>query len=66
MEKVIPTQEQYQALSDALDRAVSLRESGEGGGHGLLIHLLNSLGYYPSSSLSAERVAAKVLEQAGR
>ncbi len=58
-----PTYEQLAALADALDRAVALRESGEGGGHALLTQLLNRLGYYPTSSQSAERMAGKILKE---
>jgi hypothetical protein len=53
---------QWQAISDALDQAVSLREDGIGGGHALLIHLLNQAGYRPQSSQEAERMASRILE----
>ncbi len=59
------TYEQWQQLSDALENAVARRESGEGGGHAALIHLLNRLGYHPMSSYEAERVAQKVLDESG-
>ncbi len=56
------TDEQYLELSAALENAVALRESGEGGGHAALIQLLNQLGYRPMSSWEAEQVANRLLK----
>ncbi len=57
-----PTYDQWQAIESALERAISLRESSEGGGHALLIQLLRELGYTPMSSQEAERVAQRVID----
>ena len=51
----------WNELADALDTAVALRESGDGGGHAALIQILNRLGYFPLSSREAERVATRLL-----
>ncbi len=56
------TYEQWQEIAIALDNAIALRMSGEGGGHAALIQLLNQLGYTPLSSQEAERVAQRVLD----
>jgi transcriptional regulator with XRE-family HTH domain len=58
------TSEQYLELSTALENAIALRESGEGGGHAALIQVLNQLGYHPMSSWEAERIAGQVLGNA--
>lgn len=56
-----PTYAEWQAIDDALTQAIELRESGAGGGHALLIQLLNKLGYTPMSSQEAEEMAAEVI-----
>ena len=54
--------EQYQELLTALENAIAMRESGEGGGHAALIQVLNRLGYRPMSSWEAERIAEQILD----
>jgi len=49
-------------IESALENAVTLRESGEGGGHGLLIHVLGLLGYKATSSHEAERIGSAVIK----
>jgi len=53
--------EQRQSLSDALKNAVTLRESGEGGGHAALIRELHTLGREAMSSQEAEEMARQLL-----
>lgn len=53
--------EQEQELLDALENAVRLREVGEGGGHAVLIQILQRLGYTTMSSREAEKIAEKLL-----
>jgi len=54
---------QLQSLSNALENAVTRRESGEGGGHAALIRELYTLGRTAMSSQEAEAMARQLLEE---
>jgi len=49
-------------VESAYENAVTLRLSGEGGGHAMLMHTLELLGYNTTSSNEAERIASRVIE----